>query len=96
MMDKKTLMATAGATLVTLLVTMAVGWAAGIFERGSTALDEDQIEAVLKKVLVTDAGKTYGQTLAEVNGTLIAIDTKVDIIQNDIDKLELAVRELTK
>ena len=95
-MDKKTLIATAAATVVTLLVTMLVGWMAGVFERGSAALTEDQIEDVLREVLVTDSGKTYAQTLAEVNGTLIAIDTKVEIIQGDVDKLERAVRELAQ
>lgn len=95
-MDKKTLIATAAATVVTLLVTMLVGWIAGVFDRGQTALTEDQIEAVLERVLVTDSGKTYAATLAEVNGTLIAIDTKVGIIQTDVDKLERAIRELAQ
>lgn len=94
-MDKKTIIATAAATVVTLLVTMIVGWIAGVFERGSDALTEDQIEAVIKKVLVTDSGKTYAATLSEVNGTLISIDTKVGIIQGDVDKLERALRELS-
>lgn len=94
-MDKKTLIATASATVVTLVVTMLVGYVAGVFERGSDALTEDQIEAVIKKVLVTDSGKTYAATLSEVNGTLISIDTKVGIIQGDVDKLERALRELS-
>jgi len=95
MMDKKTLIATASATVVTLVVTMLVGYVAGVFERGSDALTEDQIEKVLERVLVTDAGKTYAATLSEVNGTLISIDTKVGIIQGDVDKLERALRELS-
>jgi hypothetical protein len=74
--------------VVTAVVLGILGFFAGVFEKGAEAISEDQIEAVLKRVMITDAGKTYAETLVEVNGTLIAIDTKVSIIQKDVGSLE--------
>ena len=82
--------------VATALVMAVIGFFAGVFERGTEAISEDQIEEVMRRVMVTDAGKSYAQTLSEVNGNLIAIDTKVEIIQGDVDKLERAVRELAQ
>ena len=92
--DRKAITEKVVTALATALVLGIVGYFAGIFEKGQSAINKEEIKAVLEEVLVTDSGKTYAATLAEVNGTLISIDTKVGIIQGDVDKLEVAVREL--
>lgn len=76
-MDKKTITAMAVSAAVTLLVSAFIGYFIGVFERGSDALSEDQIKAVLAVALVTDEGKTYAQVLAETNNRLIAIETRL-------------------
>jgi len=83
-MDKKTITAVAISATVTLLVSAFLGYFIGVFERGSDALTEDTIRSVLKAALVTDEGKTYAQTLAEVNNRLTAIETnQVNMIKTD-------------
>jgi len=93
-MDQKAIIGSVITAVVTAAVLGIFAWILGVFSAGTDALDKEQIKQVLAEVLVTDAGKTYAQTLSEVNGTLIAIDTKVEIVMGDIDKLEIAVREL--
>lgn len=93
-MDTKPVIEKVVTALVTALILGVVGYFMGVFDKGQEAIDKAEIRSVLEEVLVTDAGKSYGETLAEVNGVLIAIDTKVGIIQHDVDKLETAVREL--
>lgn len=86
--------------VITSLVTAAIlgifAYFMGVFEKGNEAIDKEQIRSVLEEVLVTDAGKTYAETLADVNGTLIAIDTKVGIIQTDVSDLEAALLDLAR
>jgi len=65
-MDKKTLIAVAASAVVTLLATTTVGWVLGVFQRGSTALTEDQIKAVMEDVMVLDDGDSYGKALSEI------------------------------
>jgi len=68
--DKKTLITTIASVTVTLLVTAIVGSLLGVFQRGSDALTEDQIKAVLKETQVTvidGETKTYGEALSLIN-----------------------------
>lgn len=69
----------------------AFAWAGGVFSAGSDALNEAQIEAVITKVMVTDAGTTYAATLSSINLTLASMDSTLDHIQEDLDDLETAV-----
>ena len=86
-MDKKTITAVAGGAAVTLLVSAFLGYFIGVFERGSDALNEDQIKAVVKEVLITDEEKTYAQTLVEINLRLMAIETSLEGQQRALDIL---------
>ena len=67
--------------VVTAGILGVIGWGMGVFEAGSTALDEAQIEAVITKVMVTDAGETYAATLSEINLSLASIDTNIGAIK---------------
>jgi uncharacterized membrane protein affecting hemolysin expression len=84
--------------VITAVVTAGIlgvlGWGAGVFEAGSDALSEQQIEAVLTRVMVTDSGVTYAGTLSEINLTLASMDSTLDAIKEDIDDLENAVGAL--
>ena len=84
--------------VITAVVTAGVlgvlGWGAGVFEAGADALDEAQIEAVIKRVMVTDKGNTYAATLASIDGSLIALNTNVEAIKEVLDDLENAVGAL--
>lgn len=84
--------------VVTAVATAAIlgvfAWAGGVFSAGSDALNEAQIEAVIKKVMVTDAGSTYAATLSSINLTLASMDSTLDAILEDIDDLEDAVGAL--
>ena len=93
-METKALVASVITALVTAIALGILGFFMGVFERGTKAMSEDQIEAVIERVLVTDTGATHAAALSRVNGTLIEINTKVGIIQTDVDKLESAMREL--
>ncbi len=89
-MDKKTITAVAMSAAVTLLVSVFLGYFIGVFERGSDALSEDLITAVLEKELVTDEGKTYAQTLTEINNRLISIEANQE---NMVKALDILIAE---
>jgi len=84
--------------VITAVATAAImgvlAWGAGVFKAGSNALDEAQIEAVIARVMVTDAGTTYAATLNEINLTLASMDSTLIAIRDDIDDLETAVGAL--
>ena len=60
------------------------------------ALDEAQIEAVIRRVLILDSGDTYAATLSSINIHLGSIDTSIGHIQGDIKRIDGAVGELAK
>ncbi len=95
-MDSKAIMSNVAVAVITAILMGALAFFAGVFERGAEAMTEDQIEAVIERVLVTDTGDTHAAALANINTNLTAIDTKVGMIKDDVDKLEEAVRELTQ
>lgn len=81
--------------LVTAVVTAVVlgilGWAMGVFSAGSAALDEAQIEEVIKRTLILDSGQTYAASLSSIAIHLGSIDTSLGAIKEDIDDLEDSV-----
>lgn len=81
--------------IITAVATAGIlgvfAWVGGVFSAGSDALNEAQIEAVITKVMVTDAGETYAATLSSINLSLASIDTNIGAIKEDIDDLENAV-----
>lgn len=60
----------------------------GIFERGTVALNEDQIEMVVQRILITDANKTYGQVLTDLGVGQTQIKTQIGELRNDVEDLE--------
>ena len=84
--------------VVTALVTAAIlgiaGWAMGVFNAGSDALDEAQIEAVIKRVLVLDNGDTYAATLNSIDKSVGEINISIGHIQGDIQRIDGAVAAL--
>ena len=93
-MGQKEIISNAVTAVITAVILGILGFFMGVFERGAEAISEDQIEEVIKRVLITDANKTYAETLVDINGTLISIDTKVGILQTDVRDLESAVLDL--
>ena len=93
-MDQKALISNVVTAVVTTTILGILGVLMGVFNRGAQAINEDQIESVVRSVLITDQGKTYAATLSDVNGTLIAIDTKIGIMQEDVANLESAILDL--
>ena len=84
--------------VATAFVLSGGAYVMGAFEDGSTAMTEDQIEAVIKKVLVTDTGLTHAAALSDLNTTLTAfeasVNAKLTAIQDDIGDLEDSVGDL--
>jgi len=94
MMDQKALITNVVTAAVTAVVLGVGAGLMGVFEKGAVAISEDQIEAVIKRVLVTDAGVTHAAALNTVNGTLIQINTQIIGLQGDVNDLEDAVLDL--
>lgn len=86
-MDKKTITAVAGSAAVTLLVSAFLGYFIGVFERGTDALTNDQIKAVVKEALITDEEKTYAQTLVEINNRLTTMEANQTSMQSALSIL---------
>jgi hypothetical protein len=85
--DKKTITAVAGSAAVTLLVSAFLGYFIGVFERGTDALTNDQIKAVVKEALITDEEKTYAQTLVEINNRLTTMEANQTSMQSALSIL---------
>ena len=86
--------------VITAVITAAalgiLGFFMGVFEKGAEAINEDQIEAVLSRVLVTDSGETYGAALSSISTTQATILTEVGELKDEVDDLEDAVLELAR
>ena len=76
---------TAVATAAIMAVIM---WGAGVFEAGTDAIDKEQIRAVLKEEMKTDAGKTYAARISEIDGTLVSLETRVVTLTGDVNDIE--------
>lgn len=77
--------------VATAIILGILGWATGVFNAGSDALTEDQIEEVIKRIDVLDSGATYSATLSTIAIRLGTIDTRLGHIEEDIGDVEDAV-----
>ena len=82
--------------VATAAVLAALGWAGGVFEKGASAISEDQIKEVIKETLITDAGRTYAATLVDINTRLATISTQIAGLKEDVNDLEDSVLELAR
>ena len=80
--------------VATAAILGIIGFFGGVFEKGAQAINEDQIETVIQRVLITDTGKTYAATLVEINGSLGVISSQIGELKDDVNDLEDAVLEL--
>ena len=74
--------------VVTAAVLGALGFFMGVFEKGASAMNEDQIEIVIEKVMVLDSGKTYKARMSELDVEIARAEARQEIIRNDLDDLE--------
>jgi hypothetical protein len=81
---------------VTTVVVGVLGFFGGLFEKGATAISEDQIEIVVGRMLTTDAGKTYAARISELDGEVLVLETRVGIVVEDLNSLEFAVGTLVR
>jgi capsule polysaccharide export protein KpsE/RkpR len=87
-MDTKGIIEKVVVSVVTAVVLGIGAFFMGVFERGSDALTEDQIIAVIDKTLVTASGKTLKARIAEVDGQLIGLETRANALEKEVDDLE--------
>lgn len=90
-MDQKALISNVVTAVATAAVLGVIGWAGGIFSAGSDALDEAQIEAVIKRTLILDNGDTYAKSLDSIDKAVGEINVSIGAIKEDIDDLEDSV-----
>lgn len=90
-MDKKAIIVTMVSTAVTLLVTMSVGWAVGVFEEGVDAAERALIIKVINEELVTANGQTHAAALSSIDRNLTVISTKVQGIESNISEIRAAL-----
>ncbi len=81
--------------IVTAVATAAIlgvlGWAGGVFSKGQSAVDQDQIEAVVLQIMVTAAGKPLKERIAEVDSQLAVLENRAGRLEKDIDDAEQAI-----
>ena len=97
--DKKSaLLMTAASTLVAVMVTGLIGWATGVWNQGSAAMERDQIEEVAREIIAeemkTDSGLSQAEALVMINNTLVRIETTTNLNRDDIKDLRTAVQAL--
>jgi hypothetical protein len=88
--------ATVASVVITLLVTMVVGWFFGVFAAGVDAGAEQQIRDVVKEMMITDDEVTYAAALAQIDRAVVRIGTKVEGIEADVTDIRGAVRALAR
>jgi hypothetical protein len=88
--------------IATALVTAAIlgiaGWAMGIFEAGSAAIDKEQIRSVMEEVMKTTINgetKTYGEVLSILSTNDAVILTEIGHLKDDIGDIEDSLDILT-
>ena len=74
--------------VATAVVMGGLAWIGGVFSAGSAAIDKEQIRSVIQEELKTDAGLTYSARLQEVGGEILVLETKVTVLEDDINDLE--------
>ncbi len=90
-MDHKTWISGILGTVAGAVIVGALAWIFGAFEAGTDALNKEQIRAVVKEVMVTDAGKTYAETLAELNITLGSMNTRLSALETSATETRAAI-----
>lgn len=103
-MGRSEAIATAVSTFIAVVVTGTIGWATGVWNQGSEAMERDQIEAIAKEVIaaemMTDSGMTQAQALVQINESLARIDERVkagfEDVDEDISDIRTAIRALAQ
>ena len=99
-MDKNIVVSTAVTTFVAVVITGMVGWATGVWNQGSDAIEEDRIEAIAQRVIdaemQTDSGMSQSEALVQINAALIRIETTVNVNREDIRDIRVAVQALAE
>ena len=80
--------------VITAGVLGTLGFFMGVFEKGASAMNADQIETVIEQVMVMDSGKTYKARMSELNVEMARAEARQEIIRNDLDDLEDTLFEL--
>lgn len=97
-LDGKSMLVTAISTLIAVVVTGMVGWLTGVWNQGNAAMQEDEIQRIVAEMLAaemqTDGGLTQRQALAQINQSLVRIETVVTVNRDDIKDIRTAVRAL--
>lgn len=93
-MDQKVIINNVLTAVVTAAVLGVLGFFMGVFEKGAEAISEDQIEAVLKKVLVTDTGDSYGHALSTLATNDAVILSEIGNLKTDVGDLEDSILDL--
>lgn len=86
-----------GTAVATAIVMGILGWVSGVFEKGSEAIDKEQIRGVLEEVMVTTINgetKTYGEVLSVLSTNDTIILTEIGNLKTDVGDLEDAVLDL--
>jgi hypothetical protein len=94
-METKAIFEKVAVAVITAIVFGIGAFFMGVFEKGTSAISEEQILVVLNKTLVTDSGKTYKARLAEINGELVETKTRVELLKEEVKDLEDLLRDLT-
>jgi Zn-dependent alcohol dehydrogenase len=97
-LDKKSVLVTVASTAIAVIVTGVIGYASGVWNQGSAAMQEDEIERIVEEVLdrelQTDSGMTQREALAQINNAVGRIESTVNINREDIRDIRNAVRAL--
>ena len=101
MTEKKELNPIIGNVIVavgTSVILGILGFFMGVFEKGAAAINEDQIETVVERMLderlKTDSGVTMSQALVQINTTLVRIENTGNINREDIRDIRDALTVL--
>jgi poly-gamma-glutamate capsule biosynthesis protein CapA/YwtB (metallophosphatase superfamily) len=90
-MDTKSIISNVLTAVLTTAVLGIGAYVMGVFEKGSEAISEDQIIRVIDATLVTASGKKLRARIAEVDQQLVALETRADRLEKDLDEAERSI-----
>ncbi len=98
MSEHKAIFGNIATALVTAAILGIAGWAMGVFEAGSVAIDKEQIRSVMEEVMKTTINgetKTYGEVLSILSTNDTTILLEIGHLKDDIGDIEDSLDILT-
>ncbi len=93
-LSKKGIAAVVGGAVLTVIATGLTTWMITTSSAGVDAAEAIRIETIIDKKLILDSGKTYAQTLTDLDKNVAVLTASVINIDKNVGFLRQAVQQV--